>query len=86
MGFEIDANGIMNVSAKELASGVEQKVNITGRMKISEEERKRLIEESKTFAGIDRARREEALLKNNGDQLIYKARKIQEELSSRRRG
>ena len=80
VGFEIDANGIMHVSAKELASGVEQRVNITGRMKISEEERKRLIEESKTFSGIDRARREEALLINNGDQLIYKAKKVQEEL------
>jgi hypothetical protein len=49
-------------------------------MKISEEERKRLIEESRMFSGIDRARREEALLQNNGDQLIYKARKVQEEL------
>ncbi len=80
VGFDIDANGIMNVSAKELASGREQKVNITGRMKISEEERKRLIEESKLFSGIDRARREEALLKANGDQLVYKAKKIQGEL------
>jgi molecular chaperone DnaK len=80
VGFEIDANGIMNVSAKELSSGVEQKVNITGRMKISEEERKRLIEESKMFAGIDRARKEEALLISNADQLIYKAGKIQGEL------
>lgn len=80
VGFEIDANGIMHVSAKELASGVEQRVNITGRMKISEEERKRLIEESKMFSGIDRARREEALLIGSGDQLIYKAKKVQEEL------
>ncbi len=80
VGFEIDANCIMHVSAKELASGVEQRVNITGRMKISEEERKRLVEESKMFAGIDRARREEALLISNADQLIYKARKIQHEL------
>ena len=80
VGFEIDANGIMHVSAKELSSGVEQRVNITGKMKISEEERKRLIEESKMFAGIDRARREEALLIGNADQLIYKAKKIQQEL------
>src|SRR5712692_8160268 len=80
VGFEIDANGIMHVSAKELSSGVEQRVNITGKMKISEEERKRLIEESKMFAGIDRARKEEALLTSNADQLIYKAKKIQEEL------
>jgi molecular chaperone DnaK (HSP70) len=70
----------MHVSAKELSSGVEQRVNITGRMKISEEERKRLIEESKMFAGLDRARKEEALLTSNAGQLIYKARKIQEEL------
>ena len=80
VGFEIDANGIMNVSAKEMSSGVEQKVNITGRMKISEEERRRMIEESRLFAGIDRARKEEALLIGNADQLIYKARKIQGEL------
>jgi molecular chaperone DnaK len=80
VGFEIDANGIMNVSARELASGKEQKVNITGKMKLPEEERKRLIEEGKKFAGVDRARREEALLIGNGDGLIYKAKKIQEEL------
>jgi molecular chaperone DnaK len=80
VGFDIDANGILNVSAKELVSGVEQKVNITGRMKISEEERKRMIEESHIYSGIDHARREEALLKSNGEQLIYKARKIQGEL------
>ncbi len=80
VGFEIDANGIIKVSAKELSSGVEQKVNITGRMKISEEERKRLIEESKMFAGVDRARKEEALLISNADQLVYKAKKIQSEL------
>jgi molecular chaperone DnaK len=80
VGFEIDANGIMHVSAKELSSGVERRVNITGKMKISEEERKRLIEESKMFAGIDRARKEEALLTSNAGQLIYKAKKIQEEL------
>ncbi|HUH99569.1 MAG TPA: Hsp70 family protein [Nitrososphaerales archaeon] len=80
VGFEIDANGILNVSARELASGVEQKVKITGRMKISEEERRRMIEESKLFSGIDHARKEEALLKANGDQLIYKSRKIQGEL------
>jgi molecular chaperone DnaK len=78
--FDIDANGILNVSARELASGLEQKVKITGRMKISDEERKRMIQESNTFSGIDRARREEALLKANGDQLVYKARKIQVEL------
>ncbi len=77
IGFEIDANGILHVSARELASGVEQKVKITGRMKIPEDERRRLIEESHMFSGIDRARREEALLQANGDQLIYKARKIQ---------
>ena len=80
VGFEIDANGIMHVSAKELSSGIEQRVNITGKMKISEEERKRLIEESKMFAGIDRARKEEAILISNADQLIYKGRKIQSEL------
>ena len=80
VGFEIDANGIMHVSAKELASGVEQRVNITGKVKIPEEERKRMIDESKAFAGLDRARREEALLINNADQLIYKAKKIQEDL------
>ena len=80
VGFEIDANGIMHVSAKELASGKEQKVNITGRMKISDEERKRLIEESRLFSGKDKARREEALLKSNAQGLIYKAKQIQEEL------
>jgi molecular chaperone DnaK len=80
VGFEIDANGIMHVSAKELSSGAEQRVNITGRMKVSEEERKRMIEDSVRFSASDHARREEALLKANGDQLIHKAKKIQGEL------
>jgi molecular chaperone DnaK len=80
VGFEIDANGIMHVSAKELASGKEQKVNITGRMKISDEERNRLIDESQLFSAKDKARREEALLRANAEGLIYKAKKIQTEL------
>ncbi len=80
VGFEIDANGILKVSAKELSSGVEHKVTITGRMKISEEERSRLIEEAAKFADEDKARREEAGLLRNADQLLYKAQKVKGDL------
>jgi molecular chaperone DnaK len=78
--FDIDANGVMKVSAKELPSGVEQKVTITGKVKISEEERKRLIEEGRKFATIDHLRREEASLSRNADMLQYKAKQVRDGL------
>jgi len=74
--FDIDANGVLKVSAKELPGGVEQKVTITGKVKISEEERSRMIEEGRKFAVMDHMRREEASLARNADMLIYKARQV----------
>ncbi len=78
--FEIDANGILKVSAKEKGSGVEQKVTIIGRMKISDEDKKRMIEEAEMFAGIDRARKEEADLLRTADRLLYRAQQLKREL------
>jgi len=80
VSFEIDANGILKVSAKERASGVEAKVTISGHVKVSEEDKKRMIEEAEMFAGIDRARKEEAELFKTADHLLYRAAKLRKEL------
>ena len=80
VSFEIDANGILKVSAKERASGVEAKVTISGHVKVSEEDKKRMMEEAEMFAGIDRARKEEAELFKTADHLLYRAAKLRKEL------
>ncbi|HEY4673321.1 MAG TPA: Hsp70 family protein, partial [Nitrososphaerales archaeon] len=80
VSFEIDANGILKVSAKERASGVEAKVTISGHVKVSEEDKKRMLEEAEMFAGIDRARKEEAELFKTADHLLYRAAKLRKEL------
>ncbi len=80
VSFEIDANGILKVSARERASGVEAKVTITRDVKVSEEDKKRMIEEAEMFAGIDRARKEEAELFKTADHLLYRAGKLRKEL------
>jgi len=81
--FDIDANGILNVSAKDLATGNEQKITITASIKLSEEEKNRLIKASEQFAEQDRRRREEAEVRNNADSLIYTAEKTKRDLGEK---
>jgi len=78
--FDIDANGILHVSAKEKASGIEQKVTITGRMKLTDEEKKRMVEEAEIFAATDRMRKEEAEIMKLADILLYKAERVKAEI------
>lgn len=78
--FDIDANGILHVSAREKASGVEQKVTIAGRMKLTDEEKKRVVEEAEMFAAIDRMRKEEAEMMKLADLLLYKAERVKAEI------
>ncbi|RLC40759.1 MAG: molecular chaperone DnaK [Candidatus Coatesbacteria bacterium] len=74
--FDIDANGILNVSAKDLATGKEQKITITASSGLSDEEIERMVKEAKEHADEDRKRREEAELRNSLDSLIYSTEKL----------
>ncbi len=71
VAFDIDANGIVNVSAKDLATGKEQAMTITGGTALSKEEIERMQKEAEAFAAEDHKRREEAEVRNNADNLSY---------------
>lgn len=81
--FDIDANGILNVSAKDLGTGKEQKITITAPHKLSREEIEAKIKEAEKFAEEDRRRREEAELRNEADSLIYTSEKALNELKDK---
>ncbi len=73
--FDIDANGILHVSAKDLATGKEQNIRITASTGLSEEEIKRMIRDAEMHAEEDRKRKQEIDMKNQLDNLIYNAEK-----------
>ena len=74
--FDIDANGILNVAAKDLATSKEAKITITANTKLPKDEIERLKRESEQFAEADRKKREEVEIKNEADNLIYAAEKL----------
>jgi molecular chaperone DnaK len=71
VAFDIDANGIVNVSAKDLATGKEQAMTITGGTALSKDEIDRMIKDAESFAAEDHQRREAAEARNQADQLTY---------------
>ncbi len=73
--FDIDANGIVNVSAKDLGTGKEQRITVTGATGLSKEEIDRMIKESEAHAAEDKRRREEAEARNSLDSLVYTTEK-----------
>jgi molecular chaperone DnaK len=79
VAFDIDANGIVNVSAKDLATGKEQAMTITGGTSLSKEEIDRMVADAEKFAAEDHARREAAEARNTADQLHYQVAKFVEE-------
>lgn len=81
--FDIDANGILNVSAKDLATGKENKIATTASTKLSAEEKERMVKEAERFAEQDKKRREEAELRNNADSLVYTAEKTKSDLKDK---
>jgi molecular chaperone DnaK len=81
--FDIDADGILNVSAKDLATGKVQKITITASTKLSEKEKERMMKEADKFAEEDKKRREEAEVRNNADSLIYTAEKTKKDLADK---
>ncbi|MEM5812583.1 MAG: molecular chaperone DnaK, partial [Candidatus Aenigmatarchaeota archaeon] len=81
--FDIDASGILNVSAKDLATGKEQKLTITASTKLSDKEVERMIREAKEHEEEDKRRREEIEIRNNADSLIYSTEKTLSELGDK---
>jgi molecular chaperone DnaK len=74
--FDIDANGIVHVSAKDLATGKEQGMTITGGSALSKEEINRMMADAEAHANEDKQRREEAEIRNTGDSLVYQTEKF----------
>jgi molecular chaperone DnaK len=81
--FDIDANGIVNVSAKDTAAGKEQAMTITGGTALAKDEIDRMMQEAEKFAEEDRKRREAAEVRNNADNLAYQAKKTLAELGEK---
>ena len=74
--FDIDANGILNVAAKDTATQKEAKITIAANNKLSKDEIEKLKKESEQFADADRKKKEEAEVRNEADNLIYAAEKL----------
>jgi molecular chaperone DnaK len=74
--FDIDANGIVHVSAKDLGTGQEQQMTITGGTALSKDEIDRMMKEAEAHAEEDRQRREEAEIRNNADALVFQTEKL----------
>ncbi len=83
VAFDIDANGIVQVSAKDLATGKEQQMTITGGTALSKEEIDRMIKDAERFAAEDHKRREAAEARNTADQLSYQVDKALSEWGER---
>jgi molecular chaperone DnaK len=81
--FDIDADGILNVSAKDLATGKEQKITITASTKLSENEKERMMKEAEQFAEEDEKRKKEIELRNEVDSLLYTAKKTKTDLGDK---
>ena len=81
--FDIDANGIVNVSAKDLGTGKEQKITITSSTGLKEEEIERMIKEAERFAEEDKKKKEKIEAKNKADSLIYQTEKMLSDLKDK---
>ena len=73
--FDIDANGIVNVSAKDLGTGNEQKITITASSNLSDEDIDRAVKEAEKYAEEDKKRKEEVEIRNNAESLVYQCEK-----------
>ncbi|NLI61093.1 MAG: molecular chaperone DnaK, partial [Clostridiales bacterium] len=78
--FDIDANGIVNVSAKDMGTGKEQKVTITASTNLSDDEIDQAVKEAERYSEEDKKRREEIEIRNNADSLVYTTEKTIKEL------
>jgi molecular chaperone DnaK len=76
VAFDIDANGIVHVSAKDMATGTTQSMTITGGSSLSKDEIDRMVRDAEAHAEDDRRRRDEAEVRNNADSLVYSTEKL----------
>ncbi len=76
VAFDIDANGIVHVSAKDLATGREQSITITGQTSLPKDDIQRMVRDAEQHAAEDRQRKEEAETRNNADALVYQTDKL----------
>ena len=83
VAFDIDANGILNVSAKDKATGKEQNIRIEASSGLSEEEIERMVNDAKTYAAEDKQKREGIEIRNQADQQVYQTEKQLEELGDK---
>ena len=75
VSFDIDANGIVNVSAKDLGTGNEQKITITASSNLSDEDIDKAVKEAEKYAEEDKKRKEEVEIRNNAESLVYQCEK-----------
>ncbi len=81
--FDIDANGIVNVSAKDLGTGAEQKITITDSSNLSKEDIDKAVKEAEQYAAEDKARKDEVDTRNAADQVIYQSEKTLNEMGDK---
>ena len=81
--FDIDANGIVNVSAKDLGTGKEQHITITASSNLSKEDIDKAVKEAEQFAAEDKKRKEEVDVRNAGDQMVYQTEKTLSEMGDK---
>lgn len=81
--FDIDANGIVNVAAKDRGTGQEQKITISGTTALSDEEVDRMVSDAEAHADDDRAKKEEAEVRNTADTLVYSTEKTLKDLGDK---
>jgi molecular chaperone DnaK len=81
--FDIDANGIVNVSAKDLGTGKEQKITITASTKMSDADIEKKVKEAEQYAEEDKKRKEDIEIKNNADTLVYQTEKTLKDLEGK---
>ena len=74
--FDIDANGIVHVSAKDLGTGKEQSISITSSTNMSKEDIEKAVQDAEKFAEEDKKRREEVDIRNGADQMVYQCEKL----------
>ncbi|MBZ4644700.1 MAG: molecular chaperone DnaK [Petroclostridium sp.] len=81
--FDIDANGIVHVSAKDLGTGNEQKITITASTNLSDEEIEKAVKEAEKYAAEDKKRKEEVDIRNNADSIVYQTEKTLKDLGDK---
>ncbi|MGA2875905.1 MAG: Hsp70 family protein, partial [Nitrososphaerales archaeon] len=81
--FDIDANGLLNVAAKDLATGKQTGITITASTKLSDKDKDRMVKEAEQFADADKKKKEEAEIRNQADSILYSVEKTKSDLKDK---